>query len=184
MRGRVRLHAGGISPGEVRLRRRGASERGTAPGKDIRDISPLAGVQLRSEVRAPCKNCGTDVAGYKHCEPCRTDRRIVMAARKTLKEVGVPDLDKTAAPGSPHMKTRRKGLAALRRLEERRNKGIRRARVKGKAAPATWATDRSRTAARVSSDTNSTKLSPSNLVPHLCPYCFIQLPSSRKCDCR
>lgn len=36
MRGRVRLHSGGIAPGEVRLRKRGASERKTAPITDLR----------------------------------------------------------------------------------------------------------------------------------------------------
>ena len=66
-RSKVRLHSGGISPSEVRLRRRGASEKKTAPGRDIRDIAPDPGPRF-------CRHCGSELLaqGKRFCPFCGT----------------------------------------------------------------------------------------------------------------
>lgn len=112
MRGRVRLHSGGISPSEVRLRRRGASERRTAPGEDIRDFRP--------DLVQRCKYCNAETASAdKYCKACMQDRAIVRETKALLRQEGLPPLGTQVPAGTPFSKKRRKAMEAQRRLDKR-----------------------------------------------------------------
>ena len=115
--GRVRLHSGGISAGLVRLSRRGASERRTAPGTDI------------NEGRGPdtleCGWCGSrkGIVGTprrRRCGPCLTDETTVQGAKQALKDANQPPLTAPVPDGAPYGKARRRGLAAQDRLDARK----------------------------------------------------------------
>src|SRR4051794_10885723 len=110
-RSKVRLHSGGISPGQVRLRRAGASEKATAPGRDIRDIRPDKGP-------TPCRMCGKPVGRPRGvpCDGCIADEALVKAVRRELARLGLPPLGKTIPRGSPMAKKRKRAQAALERL--------------------------------------------------------------------
>lgn len=151
-RSRVRLHSGGISPSEVRLRRRGASEKATAPGRDIRDIGPDKGPRR-------CKHCDKPIArpDRSRCDACISDQNSVREVRLELKRLGLPPLGVAAPKGSPYFKKRRQAEAALARL-----------RKKSKPAPGkSQAESRER---RVPAGSRS------------CPSCFVELPASGQCD--
>lgn len=112
MRGRVRLHSGGI-PGEVRLRGRGASERKTAAGKDIRDIGP--------KVPRKCRSCGGRAyAPLRECGPCLEDRRVIREVAALLRKHGQPPPSADAGPGSGYRKARKRGRQAEERINKRR----------------------------------------------------------------
>lgn len=113
MRGRVRLHGGGISPAEVRLRGRGASERKTAPGKDIRDIGP--------ESPRRCRACGNRAyAPLRECGACLEDLRIIGEVNALLHKHGQPALDVDPGPRSGYRKVRTRGMQAEDRINKRR----------------------------------------------------------------
>jgi len=112
-RSKVRLHSGGISPADVRLRRRGASEKGTAPGRDIRDIGPDKGPRK-------CRVCGKPLqaAERARCSGCISDEKLVRLVRRELARLGEPPLGVTVPAGSPWFKKRRQAEAALARLKK------------------------------------------------------------------
>ncbi len=93
-RPRVRLHGGGISPGQVRRRKRVASEKATAPLRDIRDIGPGQGT---GNVLKPCRICGRPVVKRRaaRCDGCLADDWLVKDVRRKLAE-----LDGMEVPGS------------------------------------------------------------------------------------
>lgn len=125
-RSKVTLHSGGISPSAVRLRRRGASQKRTAPGRDIRDIGPDKGPRR-------CKNCENPVArpGRSQCDSCLSDQHLVREVRRELKRLGLPPLGVAAPKGSPYFKKRRQAEAALARLK-RSEPAQRKAQAKSK----------------------------------------------------
>lgn len=110
---RVRLHGGGISPAEVRLRGRGASERKTAPGKDIRDVGP--------EVPRKCRSCGGHAyAPLRECGPCLEDLRIIREVTALLRKHSQPPLGKDPGSRNGYRKARARGLQAEDRINKRR----------------------------------------------------------------
>lgn len=113
-RSRVRLHSGGISPAEVRLRRRGASEKATAPGRDIREIGPDKGPRK-------CRTCDKplQVAERVRCSTCLADEKLIKTVRRELARLGEPPLGAKAASGSPWFRKRRQAEAALARQKKR-----------------------------------------------------------------
>lgn len=158
-RGRVLLHSGGISPAEVRLRRRGASEKATAPGRDIRDIGPDKGPTW-------CRICSKPVGRPRvvHCDACIADKRLVKEVRAELKRLGLPPLGKTVAKSAPMSKKRRRAEAALQRLGMTTKLAHPR--------PAQQKTvNNSPALTRVRTATAAT-----------CPRCFVTLPATGQCD--
>lgn len=155
-RTRVRLHSGGISPGQVRLRQRGASEKATAPGRDIRDLGPDKGPKM-------CRNCGKPVARPRavHCDRCLADTKLVREVRAELKRLRLPPLGKTVSKGGPMWKKRRRAEAALQRL--------------GRVSDAT--TSKSATAKDRRPAVSSTSPGPAT-----CVRCFVALPATGHCD--
>lgn len=153
-RSKVRLHSGGISPSEVRLRRRGASEKKTAPGRDIRDIGPDRGPRL-------CRHCGTPfpTQGRLKCETCLGDRHLVADVKRELARLKQPPLGTKVPKGSPLSKKRRQAEAALDRMRQRKAKTAKR-RAPNK--PPAQASARNEAA--------------------ICPRCFTELPMTRRCD--
>lgn len=120
--GRVRLHSGGISPGQVRLGRRGASEALRAARDDVNSRN-------QGQSAAFCGWCGStrkvDPSQRPHrCAPCRADEQQVAGAAK-LRLAGQPPLGSRASDGGSHGKVRRAGEQARARLAGR-----------GKARPA------------------------------------------------
>ncbi len=157
-RSRVRLHSGGISPGLVRLRKRGASERATAPGRDIRDIGPDKGPKS-------CRICAESVVRPRsaRCDGCIADETLVKEVRRALARLGLPPLGKAVPLASPMSKKRRRAEAALQRLGRKSAAGLS-ARPTGAArgpAPA-------RSAAPQATPT--------------CIQCFVTLPTTGQCD--
>lgn len=118
--GRVRLQAGGVSPGEVRLSRRGASEKLTPAGTDIRDVKPDSGRREKT-----CSWCGSTkavilVKRRNRCGKCRHDQALVAKAKAALQDMGASVL---GAPGSSdpvEVQVRKTGVEAQERLEKRR----------------------------------------------------------------
>jgi hypothetical protein len=116
--GRVRLTAGGVSPGQVRLKPSGASERLRAPGDDI---------NYTTRPGETCRICGRRTAvpesgRSKLCQMCAPDGRTVAEVAAALKAAGQPPLSATVPTGSPLHKLRSRGLQAKARLDERRRK--------------------------------------------------------------
>lgn len=110
-RSKVRLHSGGISPGQVRLRKRGASEKATAPGLDIRDIGPDRGPK-------PCRICAKPIGRPRgvRCDGCIADEAFVKEVRRELARLGLPKLGTKVAKGSPMSKRRRQAETELQRM--------------------------------------------------------------------
>ena len=158
-RSKVRLHSGGISPSEVRLRRRGSSEKATAPGRDIRDIGPDQGPR-------PCRICSKPVEtrGRVRCRTCIEDESLVQLVRQELKSQGLPPLGATVPDGVPYAKKRRRAEAALARMGKSR----------GKAPQAASSQGRSRQLRPDGPGPTSTTST--------CPTCFTVLPATRRCD--
>ena len=171
MKGRVRLHSGGIGTSEVRLARRGASERKTAPGRDIRDIGPDRGSRLRA-----CRNCNAAFPGPgSYCPTCTLDRDIVSAARKQLKAMNQPGLTATVGPGAPYGKLRRKAAAAMDRLAARATKpGTTRAKQPALKRP-------NRAAAKPPKKSRPAPPAEAR-APRLCRSCLLELPATGRCD--
>jgi hypothetical protein len=116
--GRVRLTAGGVSPGQVRLKPSGASERLRRPGDDI---------NYMTRPGHKCRVCGRRAAvpesgRSKLCEVCAPDGRIVAEVAAALKAAGQPPLSVSVPRGGPLHKLRTRGLQAKARLDERRRK--------------------------------------------------------------
>src|SRR4051794_33198237 len=86
--GRVQLNSGGLSPGQVCLSRRGASERPTSRGSDIRDAKPEARKREKT-----CSWCGSTkgvvlVGRRNRCGKCRSDGAVVAEAKAKLQSLG------------------------------------------------------------------------------------------------
>lgn len=116
--GRVRLTAGGVSPGQVRLKPSGASERLRRPGDDI-NYTTRPGEQ--------CRVCGRRAAvpesgRSKLCQVCAPDWRIIAEVAAALKAAGQPPLSTPVPAGSPLHKLRSRGLQAKARLDDRRRR--------------------------------------------------------------
>lgn len=134
--GRVRLNSGALSPGQVRLNRRGASERLTPAGNDIRDAKPQVGKRERA-----CSWCGSTkavvlVKRRNRCGKCRSDEALVAKAKADLQSLGVGVL---GAPGSEdpvESKIRADAAAAAARLEERQTRNPNRKAVPGRSLSA------------------------------------------------
>jgi hypothetical protein len=171
MKGRVRLHSGGIGTSEVRLARRGASERKTAPGRDIRDIGPDNGRRLRV-----CRNCNAAFPGPgSYCPSCTLDRDIVSAARKRLKAQNQPGLSTAVGPGAPFGKVRRKAAAAADRLAQRAGK----AASAQERRPATTGTSPK---AGKPPKKSTAALQTAAGGPKICTRCRLELPATGRCD--
>lgn len=153
-RSRVRLHSGGISPGEVRLRRRGASEKATAPGRDIRDIGPDRGPRL-------CRVCTTPLQPGEgaRCLQCVADERLVRDVRRELARLGLPPLGSKVPSGGPMSKRRALAEKALARMRKRPN-----------AAPSP------------KKRTRKTAMAPKRSVSPVCSECHTVMPATRVCD--
>ena len=157
MKGRVRLHAGGIPTSDVRLSSRGASERRTAPGRDIRDVGPDQGPR-----RSTCRNCSAVFLGPgSYCAPCATDREILRSAAAKLKAAGRPGVEARTQDGAAYAKVRKKAQAARHRLDGRGGKvpsGVARGpRVAKRTARSTPGSRR-------------------------CSSCNLELPATGRCD--
>ncbi|UOY01655.1 FUSC family protein [Blastococcus sp. PRF04-17] len=114
--GRVRLTAGGVSPGQVRLKPSGASERLRRPGDDI---------NYTTRPGEKCRVCGRRAAvpesgRSRLCQVCTPDGRIVAEVTAALKAAGQPPLSAAVPAGAPLRKLRTRGLQAKARLDERR----------------------------------------------------------------
>lgn len=157
-RSRVRLHSGGISPSQVRLRRKGASEKATAPGRDIRDIVP-------DKEPRKCRICSSQVARPRavKCDRCTEDEQLVKKVRRSLARRGLPPLGAPVPKGSPLSKKRLMAEAAQKRLQVR---GTRSGLKSSKSA-------RSAGTKRAATSTKP---------PQTCPRCFILLPATGQCD--
>lgn len=157
-RSRVTLHSGGATVKSKRLTGVRASERATAPGRDIRDIGPERGARK-------CRTCSKPVGRPRavHCEACLSERKLIKEVRAELKRLGLPRLGIVVPKGSPMGKKRRQAEAALQRL--------------GKSA----------TLARCAVRATTTKM-PGAKVHALsaeiptCPTCFVALPATGRCD--
>lgn len=158
-RSKVRLHSGGISPADVRLRRRGASEKATAPGRDIRDIGPDKGPHR-------CRLCSKPLqtAERARCAQCLSDEKLVRLVRKELARLGEPPLGTKVPPGSPWFRKRRRAEAAMARLAKLK-------KAAGRDSP--------RKKKPVKRTVTPTSSGPS---PVLCASCFTELPVTRRCD--
>ncbi|WP_346619637.1 hypothetical protein [Blastococcus montanus] len=114
--GRVRLTAGGVSPGQVRLKPSGASERLRRPEDDI-NYTTRPGMRCRvCDRRAPVPESGK----LKLCEVCLPDGRIVADVAAALKAAGQPPLSASVPAGGTLHKLRIRGLQAKARLDSRR----------------------------------------------------------------
>ncbi len=114
--GRVRLTAGGVSPGQVRLKPSGASERLRRPGDDI-NYTTRPGERCRGcSRRAAVPESGR----LKLCQVCAPDGRIVADVAAALKAAGQPPLSASVPVGGPLHKLRARGLQAQARLDSRR----------------------------------------------------------------
>ncbi len=114
--GRIRLTAGGVSPGQVRLKPSGASKRLRRPGDDI-NYTNRPGERCRvCSRRAAVPESGP----LKMCQVCAPDGRIVAEAAAALRAVGQPPLSASVPAGSPLQKLRIRGLKAQARLNSRR----------------------------------------------------------------
>jgi hypothetical protein len=116
--GRVRLTAGGVSPGQVRLKPSGASERLRRPEDDI---------NYTTRPGANCKLCRRRAAVPENgrstlCPLCATDVRIVAKVAAALKAAGQPPLSASVPVGSPFHKLRTRALQAQARLDDRRRR--------------------------------------------------------------
>jgi hypothetical protein len=133
--GRVRLHSGGISPGQVRLGQRGASERLRPAADDINFGD-------RGQSAAVCGLCGSSrkvdpSLRPRRCAPCRADEQQVAVAAEKLRKAGQPPLGSRVPDGTSHAKVRRAGEVARARLAERRKaRPVPTAKGKAKAAAA------------------------------------------------
>jgi len=158
-RGRVTLHSGGATVKNKRLTGVRASERATAPGKDIRDIGPERGPKQ-------CRVCSKPVGRLRavHCESCLSDQRLIKEVRAELKRLGLPRLGVAVPKGSPMSKKRKQAEAALQRL----GKGTTLARS---GTPASKATTKPPALARVRRSATAS-----------CPTCFVVLPTIGECD--
>lgn len=161
MQGRVRLHSGGIGMSDVRLARRGASERKTAPGRDIRDLGPDRGPRLRE-----CRNCKAAFPGRgTYCPSCTVDRDIIRAAREQLKAAKEPGLSSSVKPGAPYGKLRRKAAAASERLAKR--------------AGQSGASRGTQPTSKKSTSPLKPAAAPSR---RICKRCRLELPATGQCD--
>lgn len=158
-RSRVTLHSGGATVKNKRLTGVRASERATAPGKDIRDIGPDRGPR---KCRACPKPVGRPRAAY--CDSCLSDRKLVKEVRAELKRLGLPRLGIAVPTGSPMSKKRKRAEAALQRL----GKGVTLARS---GAPSKKAPKK-----------NPTPVQELRPLTATCPTCFVALPSTGRCD--
>ena len=158
-RGRVTLHSGGATVKNKRLTGVRASERATAPGKDIRDIGPERGPKQ-------CRVCSKPVGRLRavHCESCLSDQRLIKEVRAELKRLGLPRLGVAVPKGSPMSKKRKQAEAALRRLG--RGTTLARSGVPAKAA-------------KNKQPKPVRELRP---VTATCPRCFVALPTTGQCD--
>ena len=116
---RVRLTAGGVSPGQVRLKPSGASERLRPPGDDI---------NYTTRPGEECRNCRRRAAvpesgRLKLCAACAPDGRIVSEVAAALKAAGQPPLGSPVSAGGPLYGLRTRGLKAKARLNSRRSRG-------------------------------------------------------------
>jgi hypothetical protein len=114
--GRVRLTAGAVSPGQVRLRPSGASERLRRPGDDI-NYNTRLGESCRGCVRRPAV---PDSGRLKLCQRCAPDGRAVAEVAAALKAAGQPPLLAAVPAGGPLHKLRTRGVQAQARLDARR----------------------------------------------------------------
>ncbi len=113
---RVRLNAGALTAGQLRVGRRGPSERIRPPGEDVNYGSS------RDE-RLVCGWCGSrnlDASRPRRCSTCRTDQATVREATARLAAARLPPLG-AKAPGDAYLKIRRRGDQARARLAERRS---------------------------------------------------------------
>jgi hypothetical protein len=114
--GRVRLTAGGVSPGQVRLKPSGASERLRRPEDDI-NYTTLPGDRCRVCSRRPAV---PESGRLKLCQKCGPDGRIVAEVAAALKAAGQPPLSAPVPAGGSLQKLRTRGLQAQARLDSRR----------------------------------------------------------------
>ena len=158
-RSRVTLHSGGATVRNKRLTGVKASERATAPGKDIRDIGPDRGPKR-------CRVCSKPVGRLRgvHCESCHSDQKLIKEVRAELKRLNLPRLGVAVPKGSPMSKKRKQAEAALRRLG--RGTTLARSGVPAKAA-------------KNKQPTPVRELRP---VTATCPRCFVALPTTGQCD--
>lgn len=158
-RSRVTLHSGGATVRNKRLTGVKASERATAPGKDIRDIGPDKGPRK-------CRACSKPIGRLRgvHCESCLSDQKLVKEVRAELKRLNLPRLGVAVPKGSPMSKKRKQAEAALRRLG--RGTTLARSGVPAKAA-------------KNKQPTPVRELRP---VTATCPRCFVALPTTGQCD--
>ena len=157
-RSRVTLHSGGATVKNKRLTGVRASERATAPGKDIRDIGPDRGPKR-------CRVCSKPVGRLRgvHCESCLSDQKLIKEVRAELKRLGLPRLGVAVPKGSPMLKKRKQAEAALQRLGKATTlarSGVLRQVPKTRV-------DRAR-------DLKAKTLT--------CPTCFVALPTTGRCD--
>jgi hypothetical protein len=114
--GRVRLTAGGVSPGQVRLKPSGASERLRRLEDDI-NYTTRPGESCRvCRRRAAVPESGR----LKLCQVCTPDGRIVADVAAALKAARQPPLTAVLPAGSPLHQLRARGLKAQARLDSRR----------------------------------------------------------------
>ncbi len=102
-RSRVTLHSGGATVRNKRLTGVKASERATAPGKDIRDIGPDKGPRK-------CRACSKPIGRLRgvHCESCLSDQKLVKEVRAELKRLNLPRLG-VAVPKGSHVEEAQAG---------------------------------------------------------------------------
>lgn len=148
------------------LARGGASERKTAPGRDIRDLGPDRGLRLRG-----CRNCKAAFPGpATYCPSCTVDRDIIRAAREQLKAVKEPGLSTLLKPGAPYGKLRRKAAAASERLAKRAGQS---------------GAGRTKRLTSKNSTSSSTNVSPKREASpsrRICERCRLELPATGVCD--
>ena len=112
----VRLNAGALTAAQVRMGRRGASERLRPPGDDINASDG-------ADDRLVCALCGgvkgVDTSRPRRCDPCRADEQAVRAAAARLKAAGQPPLGR-GSNNADFAKVRKQGEAARTRLAERK----------------------------------------------------------------
>src|SRR3954470_22786829 len=106
--GRVRLTAGGVSPGQVRLKPSGASERLRPPKDDI---------NYTTRPGEMCKVCRRrtvipESGNRKLCQVCEPDGRIIAEVSAALKAAALPPLSVPVPAGNPLQKVRTRGLKA------------------------------------------------------------------------
>ena len=97
--GRVRLTAGGVSAGQVRLKPSGASERRRRPEDDV-NYTTRPGERCRVCTR---RAAVPESGRLKLCQVCAPDGRIVAEVTAALKAAGQPPLSALVpADGSLH----------------------------------------------------------------------------------